>query len=112
MKNRKREIRTSGSVRDEDGQHPHLLGQLRQVWNFKIPHDAKGAARASMPMVPRASGLSDGVTKFVTKFSSRGTKWHRPKGRRHLQKRCHGGEDRCPTFPLVWVTKILWIGRK
>jgi ABC-type branched-subunit amino acid transport system substrate-binding protein len=27
MKNRKREIRTSGSVRDEDGQHPHLLGR-------------------------------------------------------------------------------------
>jgi hypothetical protein len=30
MKNRKREIRTSGSVRDEDGQHPHLLGHRRQ----------------------------------------------------------------------------------
>src|SRR6202795_5081717 len=29
MKNRKREIRTSGSVRDEDGQHPHLLGRPR-----------------------------------------------------------------------------------
>src|SRR6516164_2752574 len=29
MKNRKREIRTSGSVRDEDGQHPHLLGRRR-----------------------------------------------------------------------------------
>ncbi len=28
MKNRKREIRTSGSVRDEDGQHPHLLGHV------------------------------------------------------------------------------------
>jgi hypothetical protein len=27
MKNRKREIRTSGSVRDEDGRHPHLLGR-------------------------------------------------------------------------------------
>jgi hypothetical protein len=26
MKNRKREICTSGSVRDEDGQPPHLLG--------------------------------------------------------------------------------------
>jgi tripartite-type tricarboxylate transporter receptor subunit TctC len=30
MKNRKREIRTSGSVRDEGGQHPHLLGHRRQ----------------------------------------------------------------------------------
>jgi phosphonate transport system substrate-binding protein len=31
MKNRKREIRTSGSVRDEDGQHPHLLGHYRHT---------------------------------------------------------------------------------
>src|SRR6516164_10798779 len=30
MKNRKREICTSGSVRDEDGQPPHLLGRPRQ----------------------------------------------------------------------------------
>ena len=30
MKNRKREICTSGSVRDEDGQPPHLLGHRRQ----------------------------------------------------------------------------------
>jgi tripartite-type tricarboxylate transporter receptor subunit TctC len=29
MKNRKREICTSGSVRDEDGQPPHLLGRRR-----------------------------------------------------------------------------------
>jgi tripartite-type tricarboxylate transporter receptor subunit TctC len=29
MKNRKREIRTSGSVRDEGGQHPHLLGRRK-----------------------------------------------------------------------------------
>src|SRR3979490_675956 len=28
MKNRKREICTSGSVRDEDGQPPHLLGHV------------------------------------------------------------------------------------
>ena len=28
MKNRKREICTSGSVRDEDGQPPHLLGEV------------------------------------------------------------------------------------
>jgi len=33
MRNRKREIRTSGSVRDEDGQHPHLLGR-RQFLHF------------------------------------------------------------------------------
>src|SRR5438094_8996094 len=29
MKNRKREICTSGSVRDEDGQPPHLLGRRK-----------------------------------------------------------------------------------
>jgi hypothetical protein len=38
MKNRKREICTSGSVRDEDGQHPHLLGRRRFL------HLAAGAA--------------------------------------------------------------------
>jgi molybdate transport system substrate-binding protein len=31
MKNRKREICTSGSVRDEDGQPPHLLGRRRRL---------------------------------------------------------------------------------
>jgi len=39
MKNRKREICTSGSVRDEDGQPPHLLGHRRQFL-----HLAAGAA--------------------------------------------------------------------
>src|SRR6266536_1234567 len=38
MKNRKREICTSGSVRDEDGQPPHLLGRR------KFLHLAAGAA--------------------------------------------------------------------
>jgi hypothetical protein len=32
MKNRKREICTSGSVRDEAGQPPHLLGGLPGPW--------------------------------------------------------------------------------
>src|SRR6266478_3595438 len=32
MKNRKREICTSGSVRDEDGQPPHLLGSRRSPY--------------------------------------------------------------------------------
>ena len=45
MKNRKREICTSGSVRDEDGQPPHLLGRR----NFL--HLAAGAA--ALPVVPR-----------------------------------------------------------
>jgi hypothetical protein len=38
MKNRKREICTSGSVRDEDGQPPHLLGRRQFL------HLAAGAA--------------------------------------------------------------------
>src|SRR5262249_44458691 len=45
MKNRKREICTSGSVRDEDGQPPHLLGRR----NFL--HLA--AAAAALPAVSR-----------------------------------------------------------
>src|SRR5262249_1216592 len=45
MKNRKREICTSGSVRDEDGQPPHLLGRR----NFL--HLAAGAA--ALPDVSR-----------------------------------------------------------
>ena len=45
MKNRKREICTSGSVRDEDGQPPHLLGRR----NFL--HLA--ACAAALPAVSR-----------------------------------------------------------
>ena len=45
MKNRKREICTSGSVRDEDGQPPHLLGRR------KLLHLAAGAA--ALPVMSR-----------------------------------------------------------
>src|SRR5262249_38677012 len=45
MKNRKREICTSGSVRDEDGQPPHLLGRRTLL------HLAAGAA--ALPAVSR-----------------------------------------------------------
>ena len=45
MKNRKREICTSGSVRDEDGQPPHLLGRRQFL------HLAAGAA--ALPAVLR-----------------------------------------------------------
>src|SRR6266403_3722863 len=45
MRNRTREICTSGSVRDEDGQPPHLLGRR----NFL--HLAAGAA--ALPALPR-----------------------------------------------------------
>ena len=47
MKNRKREICTSGSVRDEDGQPPHLLGRRRFL------HLAAGAA--ALPGVSRVA---------------------------------------------------------
>src|SRR5262249_22490799 len=45
MKNRKREICTSGSVRDEDGQPPHLLGRRQFV------HLAAGIA--ALPVASR-----------------------------------------------------------
>jgi hypothetical protein len=32
MRNRKREICTSGSARDEDGQPPHLLGRRKFLY--------------------------------------------------------------------------------
>ncbi len=47
MKNRKREICTSGSVRDEDGQPPHLLGRREFL------HLAAGAA--ALPAVSRVA---------------------------------------------------------
>ena len=47
MRNRKREICTSGSVRDEDGQPPHLLGRR----NFL--HLA--ACAAALPVVSRVA---------------------------------------------------------
>jgi tripartite-type tricarboxylate transporter receptor subunit TctC len=46
MKNRKREICTSGSVRDEDGQPPHLLGRRRQFLQL-------AAGAAALPAVSR-----------------------------------------------------------
>ena len=51
MKNRKREIRTSGSVRDEAGQPPHLLGRRQFL------HLAAGAAA-----LPAASRIARAQT--------------------------------------------------
>src|SRR5262249_37087143 len=48
MKNRKREICTSGSVRDEDGQPPHLLGHRRQFLHL-------AACAAALPAVSRTT---------------------------------------------------------
>src|SRR5215468_9131674 len=54
MKNRKREICTSGSVRDEDGQPPHLLGrrQLPRFWN--ADYEGLAANRAAIVRGRRA----------------------------------------------------------
>src|SRR5262249_34295374 len=57
MKNRKREICTSGSVRDEDGQPPHLLGRR----NFL--HLAAGAA--ALPALSRIAWAQTYPTRPV-----------------------------------------------
>ena len=57
MKNRKREICTSGSVRDEDGQPPHLLGRR------KFLHLAAGAA--ALPTATRFASALDYPTRPV-----------------------------------------------
>jgi tripartite-type tricarboxylate transporter receptor subunit TctC len=57
MKNRKREICTSGSVRDEDGQPPHLLGRR----NFL--HLAAGAV--ALPAVSRIAWAQTYPTRPV-----------------------------------------------
>jgi Tripartite tricarboxylate transporter family receptor len=57
MKNRKREICTSGSVRDEDGQPPHLLGRR------KFLHLAAGAA--ALPALSRIASAQAYPTRPV-----------------------------------------------
>jgi tripartite-type tricarboxylate transporter receptor subunit TctC len=57
MKNRTREICTSGSVRDEDGQHPHLLSRLQFL------HLAAGAA--ALPAVSRIARAQTYPTRPV-----------------------------------------------
>ncbi len=58
MRNRTREICTSGSVRDEDGQPPHLLGRR----NFL--HLAAGAA--ALPATSRIAGAQTYRQRFST----------------------------------------------
>jgi tripartite-type tricarboxylate transporter receptor subunit TctC len=58
MKNRKREICTSGSVRDEDGQPPHLLGHRR-----RFLHLAAGVA--ALPAVSRMARAQTYPTRPV-----------------------------------------------
>src|SRR5215467_13712548 len=57
MKNRKREICTSGSVRDEDGQPPHLLGRRTLL------HLAAGAT--ALPAASRSARAQTYPTRPV-----------------------------------------------
>src|SRR5262249_46258410 len=67
MKNRKREICTSGSVRDEDGQPPHLLGRR----NFL--HLVAGAA--ALPTVARIAvqAYPSRPVRVIVPFAPAGT---------------------------------------
>src|SRR6516165_7603819 len=83
MKNRKREICTSGSVRDEDGQPPHLLGHRRQFLHLAagaaalpaVSRMARAQAYPSRPVtmiVPFApGGATDVVGRIVGEYLSR-----------------------------------------
>jgi tripartite-type tricarboxylate transporter receptor subunit TctC len=68
MTNRKREICTSGSVRDEDGQPPHLLGRR------KFLHLAAGAA--ALPAFSRiawAQAYPTRPVRLIAPFAAGGT---------------------------------------
>src|SRR5258707_7336626 len=63
MKNRKREICTSGSVRDEDGQPPHLLGRRQFL------HLAAGAVELpTMPRIARAPTYPSRPVRIIVPF--------------------------------------------
>src|SRR6266480_4051193 len=67
MKNRKREICTSGSVRDEDGQPPHLLGRR------KFLHLAAGAAALpAVSRIARAETYPSRPVRLIVGFAAGG----------------------------------------
>src|SRR6266516_115199 len=69
MKNRKREICTSGSVRDEDGQPPHLLGHRRHFL-----HLAAGvAALPAVSRIARAQTYPSRPVRVIVPFAPAGT---------------------------------------
>ena len=66
MKNRKREICTSGSVRDEAGQPPHLLGHRR-----KFLHLAAGvAALPTLSRIAHAQTYPSRPVRIVVGFAA------------------------------------------
>ena len=76
MRNRTREICTSGSVRDEDGQPPHLLGRR----NFL--HVVAGAA--ALPTLSRIAwteSYPSRPVRFVVGFTVGGLRHIRPSNR-------------------------------
>ena len=67
MRNRKREICTSGSVRDEDGQPPHLLGRRAFL------HLAAGAAALpAVSRLARAQSYPSRPVHWIVSFSAGG----------------------------------------
>jgi len=67
MKNRKREICTSGSVRDEDGQPPHLLGR-RQFLHLV----AAAAAPPALSRIARAQAYPTKPVRLIVPFPAGG----------------------------------------
>ena len=63
MKNRKREICTSGSVRDEDGQPPHLLGR-RQFLHLVVG----AGALPGLSRIARAQAYPTRPVRIIVPF--------------------------------------------
>ena len=67
MRNRKREICTSGSARDEDGQPPHLLGRRQFL------HLAAGAAALpALSRIARAQAYPARPVTLIAPFPAGG----------------------------------------
>src|SRR5262245_47468196 len=74
MKNRKREICTSGSVRDEDGQPPHLLGR-RRLLQLAVGAAALPARRRHLWVIGAASRRSPARKSPDTSRTRRSREW-------------------------------------